>query len=94
MGRLNWLVFTSPDKPYLHAAYTFEMRNIKENDMYSSGAARIVRSQFGFHFLLPLAFRQLSVGSDKISNPLVFPFWEIRHFLKKKKLIHLSPETV
>lgn len=64
--------------------------------MCSSGVARTRLRQFGFHFLLPLAFRQLSVGSDEISNPLVFPFWEMRHyFLKKKRqLTHLSPETV
>lgn len=30
MGKLNCLVFTSPDKPYLYAAYTFiEMRSSK-----------------------------------------------------------------
>lgn len=83
MRRLNLLVFTSPNKPYVYAAYNFiEMRNVKRNDMCipSSGAPRIIHPQFGFHFLPPLAFRQLSVGSDKISKPLVFPFWEMRHF--------------
>lgn len=35
------------------------------------------------------------MGSDDIPNPLVFPFWEMRHFFKtRQKFSHLSLETV
>lgn len=34
VGKLHWFVFTSPDKPYLYAAYTsMEVRNTKGSDI-------------------------------------------------------------
>lgn len=95
VGKLDWLVYTSPDTLICSLYFYWNEKHQGEWHSCSSGAARMIHPQFRFHFLLPLAFRQLSVGSDEISNPLVFPFWEMRHFFKtRQKCSHLSPEAV